>query len=96
MKCVSTRQAAKLVGIDRSTIQKWIRLKRVDAPKVTLQGRRKVRCWSKAGLAQLRELKRKWDFEKAFWFNAHKLLDAEKKRREKERLAKQQQAETKT
>jgi excisionase family DNA binding protein len=96
VKCLSTRQAAKLVGIDRSTIQKWIRLKRVEAPTVTLQGRRKVRCWNKAGLTRLRELKQAWDREQAFWDYGHALMDAEKKRREKEKLEKQKQAETKT
>ena len=95
MKCVSTRQAAKLVGIDRSTIQKWIRLKRVDAPRVTLQGRRKVRCWDKAGLARLRELKTKWVRNQAFWHYAHTLMEDDKKRRQKEKLEKQKQAETK-
>ncbi|MGH7487416.1 MAG: hypothetical protein ACREMY_17710 [bacterium] len=82
-----------MVGIDRSTIEKWIRLGRVKAPPVTFQGKRRVRCWDKEGLVQLRKLKQSWDFERSFWKMAHELLQADKDQRKKKQQEKKQKAD---
>ena len=83
MKCLSTRKAAAKVGIDRSTIQKWIRKNRVSAPRVSLQGKRKVRCWDKKGLAELRKLTKSWKDEQRFWEAARGWLKADNERRKR-------------
>jgi hypothetical protein len=88
VKCVSTRKAAKLVGIDRSTIEKWIRRKRVEPPPVTLQGRRRVRCWNEQGLARLRQLKKSWEFRRDFWDLAAAIRESDRQQRKKAQDAK--------
>ena len=51
-----TAEAATAVGIDRMTLQRWIRLGKVKAPKPVLRNGRGVRLWTQADMERLREL----------------------------------------
>ncbi len=54
-----TAEAAKAVGIDRMTLQRWIRLGKVKAPKPVLRNGRGVRLWAHADMERLRRTKEK-------------------------------------
>ena len=49
-----TTEAAKAVGLDRVTLQRWIRERKVNAPKTILRHGRGVRLWSPADVERLR------------------------------------------
>jgi predicted site-specific integrase-resolvase len=55
-KC-NTTEAAEAVGIDRITLQRWIRLGKVEAPEAVIRGGRAVRLWTRADIKRLRETK---------------------------------------
>ena len=50
----TTAQAAKVVGIHRVTLQEWIRLGKVRAPRPVLRNARGVRLWTEKDVARLR------------------------------------------
>ncbi len=54
-----TAEAAKAIGIDRMTLQRWIRLGKVKAPKPVLRNGRGVRLWAQTDMARLRRTKEK-------------------------------------
>jgi predicted site-specific integrase-resolvase len=54
---VPTERAAEVVGIDRITLQRWIRAGKVKAPKPILRNGRGVRLWSPADIERLRTVK---------------------------------------
>ena len=54
---VTTAKAAKAVGITRQTLQRWIRERKLKAPKPTLRDGRGVRLWSEADLRRLAQVK---------------------------------------
>ncbi len=56
---LTTGEAAKAVGIDRITLQRWIRAGKVKAPKPLLRNGRGVRLWSPADIESLRRTKQK-------------------------------------
>jgi len=56
---LATTEAAASVGIDRVTLQEWIRTGRVRAPRLVLRNGRAVRLWSKSDLKSLRRVKEK-------------------------------------
>ena len=58
-KDYTTRQAAAKVGITRATLQAWIKAKKINPPKPTLEGARAKRVWTSSDLARLRETKKK-------------------------------------
>jgi len=53
----TTSEAARAVSIDRVTLQRWISLGKVTAPKLVLRNGRGVRLWSKADVRRLRQIK---------------------------------------
>jgi excisionase family DNA binding protein len=57
LKELTTGEAAKAVGIDRITLQRWIRAKKVKAPRAVLRNGRGVRLWSTADVEGLRKTK---------------------------------------
>jgi len=61
-KIYSTGEAAKAVGIARSTLHAWIANKKIVAPKAKKFGRVTVRLWKESDLARLRKTK-----EKIYW-----------------------------
>jgi excisionase family DNA binding protein len=58
-KLLTTGEAAKAVGIGRVTLQRWIRARKVQAPKPRLRNSIGVRLWSSADIANLRRVKEK-------------------------------------
>jgi predicted site-specific integrase-resolvase len=54
---IATADAAKAVGIDRITLQRWIRAGKVKAPKPVIRGGRAVRLWSSADVGKLLKVK---------------------------------------
>jgi excisionase family DNA binding protein len=54
---LSTGEAAEAVGLDRITLQRWIKAKKVKAPKTVLRNGRGVRLWSSGDIERLREIK---------------------------------------
>ena len=51
----TTRQAAKIVGVHRITLQNWITDGIVPAPKIQNIGGGSVRLWSKQDVAKTRK-----------------------------------------
>jgi excisionase family DNA binding protein len=58
-KYYSTGDAAKAVGISRVTLQAWIAKGKITAPEAQDFGKVRVRLWTLADIARLREQKRK-------------------------------------
>ena len=57
MKKYSTVEAAKLVGVSRDTLHRWIREKRVAVPPAESFGAFRVRLWSEADIERLKKYK---------------------------------------
>ena len=55
-----TAEAAKAIGVDRGTLQRWIRLGKVKAPKPVLRNGRGVRLWAQADMKRLHQTKEKF------------------------------------
>jgi predicted site-specific integrase-resolvase len=55
---ITTNDAAAKVGITRVTLQRWLKLGKIQNPPQTVLGAegRAVRLWSKADIAKLRKL----------------------------------------
>jgi len=57
VKDLTTGEAAKAVGIDRITLQRWIKAKKVKAPNAVLRNGRGVRLWSANDVERLQTIK---------------------------------------
>lgn len=57
MKAVKTAIAAEEAGIERITLQRWIRDGKVRAPKPVIEDGRAVRLWTSAHIAALKAVK---------------------------------------
>ena len=57
---LTTAGAAEAIGIDRVTLQRWIRVGQVKAPKAILRNGRGVRLWAHADMERLRRIKEKF------------------------------------
>jgi predicted site-specific integrase-resolvase len=55
---LTTTGAARKAGINRVTLQEWIRTGRVKAPRLVLRNGRAVRLWSQADIEKLQAVKR--------------------------------------
>ena len=55
----TTRQAAKLVGVSRQTLQMWIREKLINAPPVVNVANMSVRLWGAAEIKEAKQFKGK-------------------------------------
>ncbi len=56
MKTYSTRDAAKKVGIDMSTLSRYISLKKVPEPKSVTSGGMTIHLWTEAEIEHVRKL----------------------------------------
>jgi predicted DNA-binding transcriptional regulator AlpA len=56
MKAFSTREAAKELGIDATTLSRYIAAKKVPEPKIVLLGRFRVHAWTEDEVEQIRKL----------------------------------------
>lgn len=54
---LTTTEAAEQTGLNRVTLQEWIRTGRVRAPRLVLRNGRAVRLWSHADIEKLRAVK---------------------------------------
>jgi excisionase family DNA binding protein len=54
---LTTTEAAEKTGLNRVTLQEWIRTGRVRAPRLVLRNGRAVRLWSQADIEKLRAVK---------------------------------------
>src|SRR5262245_14874145 len=61
---VSTAELARILGVHRITVQKWIRLGLLKPPKLTIRNGRAVRLWSPAAVRAARRLKKGKDDER--------------------------------
>jgi predicted site-specific integrase-resolvase len=52
----STREAAKRLGIDHSTLAKYIERGKVPMPETVQQGKRAAHSWTEEEIEQVREL----------------------------------------
>lgn len=66
-KLLSTVAVARKVGMNRVTLQKWMRVGRVKAPKLTILNGRAVRLWSSAEIQKVQDLKEKSDYFDRVW-----------------------------
>jgi excisionase family DNA binding protein len=57
MKSYSISDVARLLAIDRTTLRRWIREKRIPAPAPGIVGGRLSKCWSKEQMAKIEEHK---------------------------------------
>ncbi len=53
----TTREAAKLIGVSRQTLQAWIAAGKIKAPSSTSVGGAPVRFWAKADIERARKFK---------------------------------------
>ena len=58
MSPISTEEAARLVGIGRNTLERWIREGKVT-PKTVRVGRKNYRLWTEREIEKLRYVKEK-------------------------------------
>ena len=54
----STAQAAKLIGIDRVTLQRWLISGRVAEPKKVAAGSVQIRVWTDGDVERVRKFKK--------------------------------------
>ena len=57
MAAYSTAQVAEVLGIGTDTLHRWLKEKKVIAPKISFVGGVKVRLWSEAELDAARKYK---------------------------------------
>jgi predicted DNA-binding transcriptional regulator AlpA len=53
---ISTRQAAKQLGLDATTLSRYIASKKVPAPKIVTLGGMRVHDWSDGDIERVRKL----------------------------------------
>ena len=58
MQTYSTAQAARLIGIDRVTLQRWLISRRVKEPKKVAAGSVEIRVWTDQDVERLRKFKK--------------------------------------
>ncbi len=56
-KVYTSRQAAEGLGIALMTLQRWIKARKVKAPRLTVRAGHAVRLWTQKDLARLRKVK---------------------------------------
>jgi predicted site-specific integrase-resolvase len=56
MATFSTRQAAKQLGIDMATLSRYIRAKKVPAPRSETSGGMMIHFWTQAEIEHVRQL----------------------------------------
>jgi predicted DNA-binding transcriptional regulator AlpA len=56
MDAISTRQAAKRLGITEATLSRYITAKKVPTPKILNVGRFRVHAWTEAEIEAVRKL----------------------------------------
>ncbi len=57
---VSTQKAARLTGIGQATLQRWVKSRKLKAPKLMRVGGVPVRLWSERDMARIRRHKKRF------------------------------------
>ena len=57
MKAYSISEAARLLGVDRRTLQRWVREKRIPVPTTQIVAGVHLRFWTEQDMAKLKEHK---------------------------------------
>jgi hypothetical protein len=57
MKTLSTKQIASIVDIDRVTLERWLKDRKIKMPKMVRIGSRRFRLWSWGDLKRIRQFK---------------------------------------
>jgi excisionase family DNA binding protein len=57
MRSYTVSEAAKILGIDRRTLQRWVRGNQIPAPKAEIVAGRLSKSWTEEQIAKLREHK---------------------------------------
>jgi excisionase family DNA binding protein len=57
MKAHSISEAARVLGVDRRTLQRWVRDKRIPAPTTQVLAGVRLRFWTEQDMAKLKEYK---------------------------------------
>ena len=57
MKTYSVTEAAKTLGVNRTTLQRWVRDKQVPAPKAKIVAGNIVKFWTEKEMVKLKEHK---------------------------------------
>lgn len=57
MKTLSTKQIASIVDIDRVTLERWLKDRKIKMPKMVRIGSRRFRLWSRGDLKRIRQFK---------------------------------------
>jgi excisionase family DNA binding protein len=57
MKTYSVSDAAKVLGIDRTTLRRWIRKKQIPTPTPGIVRGRLSKCWTEKEMTRIREHK---------------------------------------
>src|SRR5262245_10104006 len=84
---LATAELARILGVHRITVQKWIRVGLLKPPKLTIRNGRAVRLWSPAAVREARRLKERKDAERQFWRRIK--ADAAKLKRPRRRVPRQ-------
>jgi excisionase family DNA binding protein len=54
---ISSKEAAKLVGISDATLERWLAEKKIAAPRMFRVGGKEFRRWTKKDIARIRKYK---------------------------------------
>jgi excisionase family DNA binding protein len=57
MKAYSVSQAAELLGVDRRTLQRWVREKRIPEPTTQVLAGVRLKFWTEHDMVELKEYK---------------------------------------
>jgi DNA-binding transcriptional MerR regulator len=53
----TTREAAKLIGVSRQTLQTWVKSRFIKTPRLSVVANFRVRLWSKADIQRAKRFK---------------------------------------
>ena len=57
MKAYSISEAARILGVDRRTLQRWVRERRIPVPTTQVIAGIRLRFWTENDLAELKDYK---------------------------------------
>ena len=58
MKTYSVSESAKLLEVDRRTLQRWVKKKKIPAPRARIVSGRLEKSWNEEQMSELKEYRR--------------------------------------